>query len=283
MYVKSTAVAMQALGIISIGTLADSAYWRKRLLLSFAAVGSASAALFTVLPGSPHAWLPLVAAIITVVGNVAYAASIVCANAFLPGLAREDPAVLVVRAEAEAEARHGSGSGRTSREEEPNGNGNGLGDVEGDANDLDVDVDSIDEARALLSSEENVSAKARYAALLSRTMSRLSSTGVAIGFFSGMFMLALLAVPLGISGGSTRVLEIIVGLSGLWWAVFTVPAGLGLPGGRKEAAPPRWLARSWRRVAGMVAPKEIRRLPNLFTYLLAWVFLSDGELPARCT
>lgn len=259
MYVKSTAVALQALGIISIGTLADSGYWRKRLLGTFAATGSLAAALFLALPGTPHGWLPAVAALITLVGNVCYAASIVCANAFLPGLAREDPQVVAARDEAEAAERaHDEGAAGEVRE-------------------------SVDEeARALLpdASGDAASERAttRYAALLSTTMSRLSSTGTAIGFFSGWAMLLLLLIPVTLGGGKTRSLELALGLCGLWWGVFSIPAIIGLPGGRKEDAPHHWLRRAWARVGGMVRPSEMRELPNLFTYLLAWVFLSDGEL-----
>ncbi|CAK9781701.1 MFS general substrate transporter [Cutaneotrichosporon oleaginosum] len=260
MYVKSTAVFLQALGIISIGKLADNAYWRKRLLLSFAAVGSITASLFLLIPGSPGPYLPVIAALITLVGNITYAGSIVCANAFLPGLAREDPEVVAARATA------GDSEG-----EEPEG---GL-----DEN----DVASIAGSVILRVSEENgedeallTSATPKYGAVLSRTMARISSTGVAIGFFSGVAMLALLSVPVVLGGGSTRSLMLAVGLSAAWWGVFTVPAGLGLPGAAPSPAPPNWLPAAWRRVASMITPAEIRRLPNLFTYLLAWIFLSDG-------
>lgn len=247
MYVKSAAVLLQALGIISIGKLADSTYWRKRLLLLFAAVGSATSSVFLVLP-SKAAWLPLVAAFLTLIGNMTYAASIVCANAFLPGLAREDTAVVAAR--------------RTLRASVP---------------DLEEETprSSIEEVRQLLP-DVDTDAKAKYDKLLSLTTSRLSATGVAIGFFSGVSMLALLLIPVSIGKGSTAALELAIGLSGVWWAVFTVPAGWGLPGGHREPAPEHWLKKGWAQVASMVQPSHMKELPNLFKYLLAWVFLSDG-------
>lgn len=271
MYVKSLSVAMQALCIISIGTLADSDYWRKRLLLLFAFTGSLSAACFMVLPGQAATWLPVVAALVTLVGSVAYAASIVCANAFLPGLAREDPDVLAAKAEVDAEEVQVEGSGDGDEEGR-----------DGEAQDEDDREQapriSVEETRALLGTDApNMhGARLRYAALLSRTMSRLSATGTAIGFFSGVAMLALLVVPVSLGKGSTSSLELTVGLSGLWWAVFTIPAALGLPGGTREPAPDHWLRRAWKHVAAMITPTKIRQLPNLFMYLLAWVFLSDG-------
>lgn len=298
MYVKSTAVFLQALGIISIGTLADNAYWRKRLLVTFAAVGSGTAAIFLFIPGTPSPSLPPVAAMITLVGNITYAGSIVCANAFLPGLAREDPAVVAARVASPSPSR----ASLSDPVDDP-GNGNGEAGTDADtdvgsaARDASIDRVGLDvhsllapspapdldaeESRALLSSPtptpSTTSSKAAYAHLLSRTMSRLSSTGVAIGFFSGVAMLALLSIPVVAGGGSTRSLMLAVGLSAAWWGVFTVPAAMGLPGGPKERAPERWLRTAWRRVGGMVRPSQMRELPNLFTYLLAWIFLSDGE------
>lgn len=242
MYVKSTAVLLQALAIISIGTLADTGYWRKRLLFSFAFVGSFSAALFLVIPANPSPALPVVAAVITLVGNVCYAASIVCANAYLPSLAREDEAV---------EGARGDADGGDETENGP----------EAEAEALLAPIPKPDET---------------YSALLSRTIGQLSARGTAIGFFSGVTMLALLSIPVTIGKGSTGSLMLAIGLSGAWWAVFSVPAALGLPGGEKEPAPAAWLSTAWKNVGSMVRPSEITQLPNLFIYLLAWIFLSDG-------
>lgn len=264
MYVKSTAVALQALSIISIGTLADSGYWRKRLLLLFAGVGACSATIFLILPGSPYNWLPIASALITLVGNVCYATSIVCANAFLPGLAREDPRVVAARHDMHDAGRL-TPIEHAQDGEEPRGS-------------------AEEEVRALLSEStgrRDEEAIGRYAKLLSSTMSRLSAVGTAIGFFSGVSVLALLVIPVTIGKGSTRSMEIAVGLSGLWWGVFTIPAAMGLPSSSSQLPPKDWLRAAWRRVGGMIRPKEIRELPNLFLYLLAWIFLSDGMCRPR--
>ncbi|GMK55852.1 hypothetical protein CspeluHIS016_0209080 [Cutaneotrichosporon spelunceum] len=261
MYVKSIAVFMQALGIISIGTLADCAYWRKRLLVSFAVMGSATASLFLILPGTPRPTLPVIGALITLVGNITYAGSIVCANAFLPGLAREDPAVVAARVAAENESG-----------DEVEGGGLNEADAASVAGSVILGVSEDNgEDEALLTPSS-----LKYGEVLSRAMSRISSTGVAIGFFSGVAMLALLSVPVVLGGGSTRSLMLAVGLSAAWWGIFTIPAARGLPGAAKVPAPAGWLPTAWRHIISMVHPAEIRRLPNLFTYLLAWIFLSDG-------
>jgi UMF1 family MFS transporter len=279
MYVKSAAVALQAIGIISLGPLADAPWWRKRLLIACAAVGSLSAALFTVLPAGPKSWLPPAAAGITVIANAAYAASIVCANAFLPALAREDPDVraakieMEVEAEAEAAGQVRAQGGESGEEE--NGSRHRVSHEDEDAN---VEHETHALLGATTSSSTSTRAAETYAALLSSTTARLSSTGTAIGFFSGVAMLVLLLIPVTRGKGSTGSLELAVGLSGLWWAVFTVPAAHGLPGGPRTPAPSAWLAAAWARAGALLRPAEVRALPNLFMYLLAWVFLSDGEL-----
>lgn len=119
----------------------------------------------------------------------------------------------------------------------------------------------------------------QYSTLLSLTTSRLSSTGTALGFLSGVSVLTLLTVPVTLLGGSTLSLKLAIGLSGIWWALFTVLAGWGLPGGVRMSGGlgnGQWLSVAWRRVGQMVSRKEIRRLSNLFTFLFAWIFLSDG-------
>jgi UMF1 family MFS transporter len=85
-------------------------------------------------------------------------------------------------------------------------------------------------------------------------------------------------------GGRTSSLRVAVGVSAIWWAVFTIPAWRGLPGGLNTVDQHRStgassLAHGWKRVAKMIKPSEIKSLPNLFTFLLAWIFLSDGMSP----
>ncbi|OXC64053.1 hypothetical protein AYX13_06417 [Cryptococcus neoformans] len=286
MYVKSIAVACQAICIISIGPLADNAYWRKRLLLTFAYSGSLSGILFLLFPSLPYAWTPIVAAILNIGGNAAYSTSIVCSNAFLPGLAKEDVDVQKAWEEAAFE------------------------DLQGDVRDVHEDTDEEsrrsvsreDEATHLLPERlipavraistqdlalsdpltrliEPCNAKKHYESLLSLTTSRLSSTGTAIGFFSGVSVLTLLLIPVMALGGSTFSMRLAIGLSGVWWALFTVPTCIGLPGGASGHGSDfnaSQVKEAWLKVGKMVVPKQIRHLPNLYTFLLAWIFLSDG-------
>ncbi|WWC63934.1 uncharacterized protein I303_106540 [Kwoniella dejecticola CBS 10117] len=310
MYVKSIAVAIQAICIISIGPLADSPYWRKRLLLLFAYIGAFSAVLFLVFPLTPNVALPFIAALLFVVGNTTYAASIVCANAFLPILAREDQGVQQAYKESQAQLDEGSagnddplhtdveglngaeidpvaGLRRASLDEEGNAvipRGMGMAVRAISAADLtegeyDVAPRTNASAKPIISTVHGL--KTHYETLFSLTVSRLSSTAIALGFLSGVSVLTLLLIPVLYFQGSTFSLRLAIGLSGIWWAVFTIPSWIGLPtGSHVESQQGKHgqlrIGDAWRRIGSMLKPKQIRELPNLYVFLVAWMFLSDG-------
>ncbi|KAG8994002.1 Autophagy protein 22 [Tulasnella sp. 427] len=264
LYVYSASVAIQALTVISMGGVADHPPHRKLVLLGFAALGSISATLFLPLPSSSPVW-PL-SAILAILANVSFGASVVALNAYLPSLARSSPEVVAAKTDAE---RLRTESHRDSEE-----------------------------------------AAEKYQTLLSRTTSRISSQGIAIGYAAGITLLLLALVPVTLLKGSTFSLRLAIGMSGIWWAVFTIPSWLWLPGGsgvskevgdgnREEeqgllsdgdsiVEPPgtpeaagEWtiraeVAKSWRRLAEMLHPSEIRKLRNTFWFLSAWFLLSDG-------
>ncbi|ORX39183.1 autophagy-type protein 22 [Kockovaella imperatae] len=250
MYVKSIAVAVQALAIISIGPLADSPYWRKRLLITFALAGSASAIAFFLFPSDIRGWVPVIAACLTVVGNTGYGTSIVCANAFLPSLAR------------------------------------GVARDDGRENAAETESllpDPINDAILSTSAADLAAAEVSVPRLpISLATSRISSLGVAIGCFTSFAVLALLTIPVTVGQGSVKSLSLAIGISGTWWAVFTLPAWIGLPGRPTEddvqntTQTGRWLSIAWRRVGNMIRWREVKRLPNLYFLLFAWVFLADG-------
>ncbi|WVQ93114.1 hypothetical protein IAU59_000178 [Kwoniella sp. CBS 9459] len=299
MYTKSIAVAIQAICIISVGPLADSPYWRKKLLLTFAYGGSLSAVIFLLFPSTPSTLLPVLAALLFIVGNTAYATSIVCNNAFLPTLAKEDEAVKQAYGQSLAAQHHEA----PNQEEEADGGdlvmGAGIENAHSRAS-LDEEARNglpdvlVPAVRAISVTDLAESDPAQipktpiqptsmtqYETLLSLTTSRLSSTGTALGFLSGVSVLALLLIPVLILEGSTFALRLAIGISGIWWAIFTVPSWLGLPGGdgsSKEQGSGRTagLKDAWKRIGRMITPSEIRKLPNLYRFLLAWMFLSDG-------
>ncbi|RXK38176.1 hypothetical protein M231_04550 [Tremella mesenterica] len=294
MYVKSISVFIQALCIISVGSLADSPFWRKRLLVIFALTGSISAILLFLFPSSPNPSLPILAALLNILGSVTYSTTLVCSNAFLPSLAREDP---VVRAAFKSLQSSDPSLPLETDDEE----GNIIPPLLDDAvraistQDLassdpaispttpthptSLPADISEEGRDIQTEDEQ-----HAQALLSLTTSRISSTAYALGFLSGVSVLLLLTIPVLKLHGSTSALRLAIGISGLWWGIFTIPAWMGLPSGSRkgngvgESSGGRlgWLGMGWRRVGDMIRPKEMRELRDLFVLLVAWIFLSDG-------
>lgn len=142
---------------------------------------------------------------------------------------------------------------------------------------------------------------------LSRATARISSLGIALGYAAGILLLLVTVLPVQRAGGSTNALRFAIGGSGAWWALFSVPALLLLPGAKEfektrkasvaeeseglltsEAAPEaspvvaaKWTLRqevvdAWKRLGDMLRWENIRRLRNTFRYLAAWFLLSDG-------
>jgi UMF1 family MFS transporter len=299
MYVKSIAVLAQVLCIVSLGPLADScelslsrlsdraehiAHWRKRLLVIAAYTGSITCSLILLFSSSPHSFTPILTAILTIIGNAAYGTSIVCANAFLPGLAREDPVVQAAfhaLPETEDESDLELVISRTSLDLEQDEGRRLLPSPIPEVAASVITAISTAELADTPISPNTDTAHAHYHALLSITTSRISSIATALGFLSGVSVLALLIIPVTLMGGTTSSLRLAVGVSAIWWAVFTIPAWRGLPGGSRTKSSDHGgngigLGQGWKRVGGMIKPSEIRQLPNLFTFLLAWIFLSDG-------
>jgi UMF1 family MFS transporter len=143
----------------------------------------------------------------------------------------------------------------------------------------------------------------------SRATARISSLGIALGYAAGILLLLVTVLPVQRAGGSTNALRFAIGGSGAWWALFSIPALLLLPGAREfektqktsvteereglltsepaSEAPvvaTEWTARrevvdSWKRLGNMLRWENIRRLRNTFRYLAAWFLLSDGINP----
>lgn len=253
---------------------------RKKLLLAFAALGSISAILFLLVPSTSPAW-PLVAPL-AICANVGFGASIVALNAYIPTLAQGAPEVVEARANL---ARHMRPSASPAEPQD-------SADAASEADEpLLAQASDEDSGRA---------AKAEHDKILSTTTSRISSQGIALGYASGIVMLLLALIPVRAMKGSTDALRLAIGLSGIWWAVFSLPAAVWLPGAATIArathvleedgdgvhlqavedeqkwSMTREIARAWRRLGQMLRWREIKKLRNTFTYLAAWFLLSDG-------
>lgn len=92
LYTYSASVALQAIAVIAISKAANDTSARWSLLCACTVLGGLSCILFLLLPSGSTAW-PVVV-LLTMCGNVAFGAGMVCLNAYLPALAREEHAVI---------------------------------------------------------------------------------------------------------------------------------------------------------------------------------------------
>ncbi|KAH7925805.1 MFS general substrate transporter, partial [Leucogyrophana mollusca] len=283
LYVYSISVALQALTVISMGSIADRPSYRKPLLLTFALVGSCSAMLFLALPSSSSVWA--LSAILALLSNVGFGASVVAMNAYLPSLARDSPEV--VRALDELGASHARSGGTET---------DGTIDLEPESEFHSEPVAALSSEPLLGRPHDLTASQKKYNSVLSKATSRISSLGIASGYGAGILLLLVALVPVTKLHGSTFSLRLAIGLSGIWWAAFSVPAAIWLPGAgpvssmdddrlyvEDEGAKPEsdWtltseIASAWKRLGVMLRWSQIKRLQHTFRYLAAWFLLSDG-------
>ncbi|KAF8576741.1 autophagy-type protein 22 [Ramaria rubella] len=262
LYVFSISVALQALTVISMGGIADNPMYRKPLLLTFAYLGAFSATFFLLLPSSSPIW-PVVG-LLACGANVGFGASFVALNSYLPSIARETK-----------EVRQAWQALLNSRQQESEASGA-----------QEMPFTSVDPLSPLTNGPE------AYHAAVARSTSKISSFGIAIGYTAGIVVLISTLVPVTLLHSSTFSLRLAIGMSGIWWGVGTIPAGIWLPSGAalksvegaedvrvKETRPWSWsgeIKGAWIRLGSMLRWREIKRLPNTFWYLAAWFLLSDG-------
>ena len=212
-------------------------------------------------------------------------------NAYLPGLAREAPEVVKILEESADEQRV---EGEVGEEREAN------------ADDRDHPSSPLISRPSHPTQSVSAEVRARYDAALSRTTSRISSLGIALGYGAGIFLLLVALVPVTMMHGSTFALRVAIGLSGVWWGLFSVPAWLWLPSSSASGATgvgeeegvwddvgegeggerlkvhwdvQREIGAAWVRLGDMLRWREMKKLRNTFKYLAAWFLLSDGLSP----
>ncbi|KAF8631651.1 hypothetical protein AX17_005053 [Amanita inopinata Kibby_2008] len=306
LYVYSISVALQAITVISMGGIADHPQHRKRLLLSFALLGSLSATLFLILPSTSTVWY--LSALLAICANVGFGASVVAMNAYLPSLAHDSPEVVELREKIKVGRHTADNSGRyvsEDNDEHEDDSENPTAPLIPSQLETAVPIsDAYSPTSALLAPDSAV--KSQYDATLSRATSRISSQGIALGYSAGIILLIIALIPVTRLRGSTFSLRLAIGLSGLWWALFTIPAAVWLPGSSKarQVAHDRvgdvdsmwgnglgageysgvsqpWSTRqeimnAWKKLGNMLRWNEILKLRNTFIYLAAWFLLSDG-------
>lgn len=213
--------------------------------------------VFFILPSSSPIWQ--ISSLLAIISNVCFGASVVALNAYLPSLARNSEEVT----EAAAALADVSRSIELSDEAEDSENAGLL---------------------ASGTPPALVDAKVEYTKALTTATSRISSRGIATGYLAGILLLIIALIPVTKLKGSTLSLRLAIGMSGVWWGFFSLPAAVWLPSGSVSAEAPekravwRQILFSWRRLGGMLRWTEIKKLRNTFKYLAAWFLLSDGSL-----
>lgn len=212
--------------------------------------------------------------------NVGFGASVVAMNSYLPSLAKGSPDVVQVLSEIQDAQSNSLEQTADHHDSEY------TGDHEGPEAPL-IHRQQTPEINVL---------KARYDNELSRATSRISSFGIALGYGAGIFLLILALIPVTMLKGSTFALRLAIGLSGIWWALFSIPAALWLPGAGVARTTPdahdiwmdnaaiqdeklslrKEIPAAWRRLGDMLRWSQIMKLRNTFKYLAAWFLLSDG-------
>jgi len=271
MYTFSLSVLVQALTIITMSGAADHGRFRKTLLLAFAFVGSISTMCF--LP--VHSGVFFVGAILAVISNTCIGASFVLLNSFLPVLVRYHPVVLDAHAEQEQDD-----SEQVPYDDEY---------LEDDRN-LEPSA-SVSSSSGLLTGRKSSPAtastnvgKASISAEL-QISTKLSSTGVSVGYAAAILVQILSVFVLYQLGQSTFSLRVVVFIVGAWWGLFSIPSAFWL---RPRPGPPlhisgstnsatiffAYLSEAWKSLGRTVA--RARRLRDVLTFLFAWFLLSDA-------
>lgn len=206
-------------------------------------------------------------------------------NAYLPMLAQEAEDVRLCKNELlQYTESHPSASIPQQRNRSPN--------PDGSEDPLLPPVTGSEEG-----DEHLASLNTAYNATLSRATSRISSVGIALGYLSGITLLVIALVPVTKLGGSTFSLRLAIGMSGVWWALFTLPAAMWLPSiaaipkplivagewddSSEREEEEKWsawreISNAWKRLGTMLRWREMKRLRGTFQYLAAWFLLSDG-------
>lgn len=251
------------------------ALYRKPLLLTFAALGAFSAILFLPLSSASPLWP--VSALLAIFANVGFGASTVAMNAYLPSLAKDSPEV--AQAYSELPSSCDSLSEDTVLATTADG-------------ELERSLEEVSAPLLGYPIHAGVS-ESNYNAALSRATSRISSLGIASGYSAGIILLLVAFIPVTRLHGSTFSLRLAIGLSGIWWALFSAPAAFWLPNATNVGEPPiesgaikpadDWtfgseIAAAWKRLGVMLRWREIKHLQHTFRYLAAWFLLSDGPL-----
>ncbi|KAF4956757.1 hypothetical protein FGADI_3621 [Fusarium gaditjirri] len=267
MYTFSVSVLIQALLVVSISCAADHGNYRKKLLLSFAWIGSFAVMSYIFITKDNY----ILGALLTIISNTSFGASFVLLNSFLPLLVRFHPDVIEANV---ADTPDLANSGFESRP-------------------LDGSVGELEASRVtttpLLLPEdgERLKPTASHAEITSKELqlsTRISAIGIGTGYIAALFLQCICIGVLIAMHNTTWGQRVVLFMVGLWWTIFTIPAAMWLrprPGppladdGRKGImAGLAYILYAWKSLFQTV--QQARRLLDIVLFLAGWFLLSDA-------
>lgn len=291
MYTFSISVLLQALLVVSISCAADHGNYRKKLLLTFAWVGSFSVMAYILVSRDVY----LLGGVLAIISNTSFGASFVLLNSFLPLLVRHHPRVQYSAASLVSDAPNGAA------EAQPLQDSSFYEEDEAD-NDGDSAAALIPRARIPAGrgrgqggGGEDMSRIRTHEDLTSVELTlstQISAKGIGIGYSAALFVQCAAILILVRMRNSTWSQRVVLFVIGLWWAAFSVPAALWL---RPRPGPPlpsdpkikgarAWVAytiHAWRSLFKTVA--LARRLRDIALFLAGWFLLSDAVATTSST
>jgi len=223
-----------------------------------------------------HSGVFWIAPILAIISNTCIGASFVLLNSFLPVLVRHHR--IVLDSKSASLVNHHRGQGHCAEIE--------------DDDDLAA-ASSISSSQGLLSAAYKPATSgdsSRSPAAISPELqmsTKISSTGISIGYVSAILVQILSVFILYNLGQSTFSLRVVLFLIGAWWFLFSVPCIFWL---RPRPGPPlhhldpnagatttffAYLAEAWRSLFRTIA--RARRLKDVLLFLAAWFLLADAS------
>ncbi|KAK7418995.1 Autophagy protein 22 [Neonectria magnoliae] len=267
MYTFSVSVLVQALLVVSISCAADHGNYRKKLLLSFAWVGSLAVMCYIFISKETY----LLGAILTIISNTSFGASFVLLNSFLPLLVRYHPEVIEANVSRTVDVGNGAFESRPFEYS--------VSDPDGS--------DVTAESPLLAEAGDRLKPTATHSEITSKELelsTRISAIGIGTGYIAALFLQCIAIGILIAMENSTWSQRVVLCLVGAWWTVFTIPAALWLrprPGpplvsnGKKGAL--SWISyifHAWKSLFKTI--QLARRLVDIVLFLGGWFLLSDA-------
>lgn len=267
MYTFSVSVLIQALLVVSISCAADHGNYRKKLLLTFAWVGSCAVMAYIFITKEIY----ILGAILTIISNTSFGASFVLLNSFLPLLVRYHPEVIEANVAGTPDLEDSEYESRALQ--------NSIG---------ELDPAMVNSTSALLADDgQPLKRTATHSEITSKELSlstRISAIGIGTGYLAALFLQCVAIGILIAMHNTTWAQRVVLFIVGLWWTIFTIPAAMWLrprPGpplsedGKK--GPRSWfgyIIYSWKSLFRTVS--LARRLLDIMLFLAGWFLLSDA-------